>query len=195
MSKENTSETASQTTDHADTVEKPEKKLSLEMHRKLLDEKKKVQAELNELKAWKEEQDLAKKQAEGKHLEVIEALREENKKMKGKLNETTQNYAYSKFEDQIKLEASRQGCVNPDKLMRLLTKDQMKSVQMSDDFKVNSEDLNRLMENLKQEHQDIGLFKKKNVNVNNVTGEFKIESPNYKEMKTEDIINQLRSLK
>lgn len=174
--------------------DKTEKRPSYESYRELLGEKKELQQKYRELKAWREEVDLKEKEQQGKHKEVIDSLRSENKKLKDDLLMKTKSFAYSKFEEQIKYEAAKNNCVNPDKLMKLLTKDQIKSVQVDDTFKVNKDDLTRLMNDLKDEHKDIGLFKNTNVNVNNVTGDFKAEKQDLTKMSKDDIISRLRSL-
>ena len=150
-------------------VKNPEAVLA--KNKELLGRRKSTKSELEELRNWKKEQELAEQQRNGDLEGVINALREENNTLKSNLTETKRGYATKSVEDQIKSAARAKGCVNADKLMRLLTKDQLSTVQVGDDFRVNGDDLTRLMDDLEKEHSDIGLFKKGNVNINTVTGE------------------------
>lgn len=145
---------------------------------------KKRESELNEVRSRLENIELEKKQAEGNKDEVIQELRSkltEAEKAQQKIKHT---YAWNTLEGQIKTAAVQQGCVNPDKLIRLLEEDDLKAIEVGDDFRVNSDDLTRLVEKAKKDHSDIGLFGKKNVNVNDVTP--KIGNP-----KTEKKYNSL----
>jgi small-conductance mechanosensitive channel len=165
------STTNGETTNTTETVKNPEAVLA--KNKELLGTLKQIKTEAEELKAWKKEQELKEQQAKGDLEGVINKLREENNTLKGELNDTRKGYASKSIEDQIKQAAISKGCVNADKLMRLLTKDQLSTVQVGDDFRVNNDDLGRLVEELEKEHSDIGLFKKQNVNINHVTGDLK----------------------
>ena len=177
----------------ADKVVKADQ-VSYDSYKRVLDEKKRTQEKLKELEDFKAKIEMDEKERQGKHTEVIEALRAENLKLKSEFDQKTQSFAYSKFEDQIKNYAVKEGCVNPDKLMRLLTKEQMKSVEIADNFQVNKDDLKRLIDGLKDEHSDIGLFKATNPNFIPVTGGTKVQSTSLGEMSKDEILEKLRSL-
>lgn len=165
--------------------------VSYDSYRKLLGEKKAVQEKLRELEDFKSAMELEKKERLGQHEEVINSLREENKRLKNENTLTKQNFAYSKFEDQVKSFAVKEGCVNPDKLLRLMTKEQIKAVEITDNFEANKDDLKRLMTTLKEEHADIGLFKATSANFTPVTGTSKPEKKSLAEMSKDEILNQL----
>ncbi len=168
--------------------------VSYDSYKRVLDEKKRQQEKLKELEDFRAKVEMEEKERQGKHAEIIESLRAENQKLKSEFEQKTQTFAYSKFEDQIKSFAVNEGCVNPDKLMRLLTKEQIKSVEIADNFIVNQDDLKRLMDGLKDEHSDIGLFRNKQANFTPVTGSTKAAKVSLDEMSKEDIIAQLKNL-
>lgn len=145
---------------------------------------KKRESELNEVRSRLENIELEKKQAEGNKDEVIQELRSKLTDAEKAQQQIKHKYAWNTLEGQIKTAAVQQGCVNPDKLIRLLEEDDLKAIEVGDDFRVNSDDLTRLLEKAKKDHSDIGLFGKKNVNVNDVTP--KIGNP-----KTEKKYNSL----
>lgn len=145
---------------------------------------KKRESELNEVRSRLENIELEKKQAEGNKDEVIQELRSKLTDAEKAQQQIKHKYAWNTLEGQIKTAAVQQGCVNPDKLIRLLEEDDLKAIEVGDDFRVNSDDLTRLLEKAKKDHSDIGLFGKKSVNVNDVTP--KIGNP-----KTEKKYNSL----
>lgn len=174
-------ETASQTTAPAANVENQQTETVLvknpeavlAKNAQLLAEKKKVETQLHEALEWRKQQEQAEQEKKGDFQGVISSLREELQMVKSEKADMHKNIAYKTFEDQIKSAAVSRNCANPDKLMRLMTKEQMASVEVDgESYKVNSDDLTRLMDTLEDEHKDIGLFGKKNINLTNVTGNF-----------------------
>jgi hypothetical protein len=123
--------------------------------------------EAEELAEWKKERELEQEEKKGNFESVINQLREENKALKTEMITDKKTRAFERFESQVKSAAREAGCQSPDKLMRLLTKEQMQMVQL-EDGKANSDDLANLIGLLKEEHKDIGLFKDKKVNFNPV---------------------------
>jgi len=164
----------------------------LAKNRELLGKTKKLKDELAEMQEWKRQQELADQERKGDLQGVIESLREENSKLKTEKGEVQKNYAFTTFSEQIKRAAAKEGCTNPDKLLKLMTAEQMKSVEVDDSFRVNGDDLTRLMDTLKEEHSDIGLFKRQNVNIHTVTGQAKVEDKTIANMSKEEIMAYAR---
>jgi len=173
----------------------PEKKtgsVSYDTYDRVLKGRKRVDSELSDLKAQLADIEQGKAIAEGRKDDVIKSLREENNSIKTNLKEVKKNYAWNSVESQIVNEAVKQGCVNPTKLIRLLDREDLEGIEVSDDFSVNKEDLVRLVEKSKQENSDIGLFGKKTVNVNHAVPKI----PNGKssnELSKEDLINLIKT--
>jgi hypothetical protein len=142
--------------------------VSYESHRKLLGEKKARDAQLAEMQEKLKIYEQNQAEAEGRKDDVIKALREELSGVKTELTKTKTSYAYTTIEGQIKAAAAREGCVNPDKLVRLLGEDALKGIDVDDRFQVNKEDLQRIVAKAKEENSDIGLFKSKTVNINDM---------------------------
>lgn len=130
-------------------------------------EKKKAQSQVNDLQEQLKTYELEKQMAEGKKDDVINSLRTQLQESNSKLETTQKTFAWNAVEGQIKAEATKQGCVNAEKLVKLLGKDQLSGIQVGDDFSVNQDDLSRIVETAKKEHSDIGLFTPKKVNINN----------------------------
>tara|TARA_R110001632_G_scaffold52197_4_gene129716 strand:+ start:3342 stop:3938 length:597 start_codon:yes stop_codon:yes gene_type:complete len=156
----------------------------LAKNRELLGKNKQYKDELDALRDFKSNQELAEKEAKGQHQEVIASLRQQLEETKKTSAEEKKQFAYSKFETQLKSKAQVEGCVNPDKLIKLMTAEQIKSVEMDEMFNVNGDDLTRLMGELKDEHSDIGLFGKMKVNSTSVNS---VMTQGESEPKTETI--------
>jgi hypothetical protein len=189
----------SQVTDGAtqqvnDQVEKESKKtedvVAYSTYSKVMGTLKKRESELNEVRSRLESIELEKKQAEGNKDEVISTLREKLKEAQSSTDQLKHQYVWSSLEGQIKTEAVKHGCRNPDKLMKLLNEDDLKSIQVGNDFKVNQDDLNRLLEKAKKDNEDIALFQKKSVNINDVAPKM-AQSKSVKEMNAAEVRKML----
>lgn len=143
--------------------------VAYETYKKVLGEKKKRDAEIAEMREKVAMFEQAKLEAEGKKDDVISSLRSELVKVKEESESTKRNFVWSSVQNQLKSAAAAQGCVNPDKFVKLLDMDQVKALEIDDStFKVNNDDLSRLIEGAKKDHADIQLFKSKKVNVNDI---------------------------
>jgi uncharacterized protein involved in type VI secretion and phage assembly len=150
------------------TTKKQDDVVAYSTYSKVMGTLKKRESELNEVRTRLEAIELEKKQAEGNKDEVITTLRDKLKHTEEAQNKLKHQYAWTTLEGQIKTAALQQGCVNPDKLVQLLSDDDLKAIEVDESFKVNQDDLNRLLEKAKKDHSDIRLFKTKSVNVNDV---------------------------
>ena len=132
--------------------------VSYDTHRKLLGQHKKMRGELDELRSANQLASENKLQAEGKKDEVIDSLREQLRTEKDGRSKERTSYAWDRVTNQVKMEATKQGCKDPDMLIDLLTKDELATIQVSDDFKVNFDDVRNVIESRKLKHNNIGLF-------------------------------------
>lgn len=160
-------------------------------------EKQRYKEELDSLKPKYQELEnkikdleLKRQQAEGDKDGVIETLKVQVNEYKTKFETASKTYAQKTLEDQIKTEAIKEGCVNPQKLMKLLASEDLANVEIGDGFKINESDLKALIEKAKQDHADIGLFRKENIKVHDVTSNKTIPKP---EFKIGDISSQLQA--
>jgi hypothetical protein len=169
--------------------------VSYESHKKLLGEKKNLQTKFEQMQAEIESFRQEKMSAEGKKDDVINSLRQQLEERTKEAKELKNNFAWNTVQTQIKNEASAKGCVNPDKLIRLLSKEEINGIEIDESFNVNHQDLSKLIENAKKEHSDIGLFSERKINVNDVTGkqtDFKPKQKAYEDMTTEELEAELR---
>ncbi len=191
---------ASQSTEVKPTAEQTEIKNPdgvFAKNKELLGKNKALKEELDELRNFKMNQELAEKEQRGQHTEVISSLRQQLTEAKETSLNREKNFAFSQFQTQLKAKAQLEGCVNPDKLVRLMTKEQISKVEVDEHFTVNGDDLSRLVDELKEEHKDIGLFKNKGMKVDSVSGSMSqvMDSKSGKvELTKEETIARLKQL-
>jgi hypothetical protein len=142
-------------------------------YKKLLTEKKNLQAKHVEMLSRLDALEEAKMQAEGDKDALIKSLQEKNRNLSDDLKSTKQSFAWNTLEQQIKRQAVEAGCKSPDKFMRLIDEDVVKglALEVDDNYNINSETLKSVIEEQKQLHSDIGLFDNKKVNHTNFTGQ------------------------
>lgn len=136
---------------------------------KALEEKKRAQAQATEMKSELEILREEKLKREGKFDEVNIAKDKKIAELEKQLGSTKQSYAWSTLTGEIKREAIKNNCTDPDKLIRLMSDDDLKelSQNVNEDFTINTESLKTVMEKNKKEN--FFLFtesKKKQVNGN-----------------------------
>lgn len=167
---------------------------------KVLGEKKKRDQEVLELRDRLESIEQAKLEAEGNKDEVISNLKNKLSTVETEYKSFKEFTFMDKINSQIKSEAKEQGCVNPDKFLKLLGQDQISSLtitQTGDSFSVDKDDLLSLMEDAKKEHSDIGLFKPKKINVTDMPsgkGKFGDKPKSLENMSKEEILKELEKL-
>lgn len=159
----------SDTTQEKPVVGTESDKVAYTTYKKVLGEKKAVAEKVNNLEAELNKYKQAEMESTGKQSELIESLREQLNEKESALKKTNASFAWKAVSSNIKEAAVREGCVNPEKLIKLLDESDLKALEVGEDYKVNPDDLKRLIENAKKEHADIGLFKGSNFKVNDVT--------------------------
>lgn len=127
--------------------------VSFESHQKLLKEKKSLLSKYSELESMvaslRQEKDIA----EGNKDKVIEELKKQNQQIKSEFEKTKQTYTWSTLTSEIKREAAKNGCKDPDKLLRLMSDDDLRSLEIGEDFSIDSGSLKELIEkNRKENH-------------------------------------------
>ena len=166
--------------------------VSFDTHRKLLGEKKSLQAKLDEATTWRKDQEQAKQIQDGNHQEVITSLREDLKKERTTNLETTQKVAFDKFSNQVSAVAKDLGCVDTSTLTSLMTKEQMASVQIDDRLNANSDDLTRLVAEMKEARPY--MFGGQTINHSPVSGaSFNNKPKMLNDMSKDDIVGQLKA--
>jgi hypothetical protein len=137
-----------------DTSGAPEKKdsVSFDSFQKLLKEKKSKDSKLSELEkelvTLRDEKNLA----EGKKEEVLVSQKKRIEELEKTLRTKDQTYAWSTLTGEIKRESMKYGCKDPDKLIRLMSDDDLKSIEVGEDFSINKDTLKEVIERSKKEN-------------------------------------------
>ena len=117
----------------------------------------------DELRKIQEERDgLLQNQMEkeGKLTDLVESLKNQVKQKDELLSKKEATFLKKTVLGKIKEKAIMEGCVNPDKLVRLIDASDMEELDIdSNSFDVSDDSVMRLISKAKQDHADIGLFK------------------------------------
>src|SRR6056297_807890 len=164
-----------------------------ESYKKVLSEAKNAKERARELEAQLEAKKNAELEAKGNYQEIIENL-------KHRLSETEEKYITTKKQalwkdvtGAIKQEASKAGCINPDKLIRLLDKNDLSQLQ-AEDGTLMDESVKALVEKAKKE--DYYLFSKGQVPVMDATpnnNDFKPKKKDVKDMTAAERLEEMKS--
>ena len=170
-----------------------EDQVAYDTYSRVLGEKKRTASENAELKAQVEAYRQADLESKGQQAEVITTLRKQLAEEQAARTKSEKNFAWNSVVGQIKSEAVKQGCKNGDKFVRLLGEDQLKGIEVNDDYTVNNEDLTRIIQQGIKDNSDIGLFTTKSVNINpvNATGVTKTAPKSIDEMSTAELEAEL----
>ncbi len=128
--------------------------VKFDSYKKALDEKKRTQDENSKLSQEIEkfrEDDLKRK---GKTDELLTAKDKRIAELESKVENLGKNYTWSSLTKEIKTEAIKSGCKNPEKLIKLMSDDDLQelSKNINDDFTINGEALKNVIEKNKQEN-------------------------------------------
>lgn len=126
--------------------------VAYDSYAKLLNEKKSVQSKLSEYEARMQKLEEEKLQAEGNKDELLNKYRGQLDEMSKKLETTSKNYAWNTLTGEIKREAMKHGCINPDKLIRVMDDSTLESIRVGDDFSIDQESLSMAIESAKKDN-------------------------------------------
>lgn len=195
---EEINEVTPQTQESTAPEQKPEIKnpeAVLAKNRELLAKQAELKSQLAELENFKNQAEQARLEKEGNLGELVNSLREQLKKANEEKTSIKKNYAFTSVKDQIQSLAKEAGCVRPDILLGLAKEDHFKQIQIDDNFKVNIDDARRVIDLMKEEFKDIGLFKQKDINHTPTTMEkVKTTKKTLADLTKEEIQEQLRQL-
>jgi hypothetical protein len=141
-----------QTDDSVESPAKTKDHVSYDSHQKLLKEKKLEATKRKELEDAVKRLSQEKLEAEGNKDKVLEALKKELGEMKETFSKKEKFYAWNTVSGKIIQEALKQGCKNPDKLIRLLDDSDLSSIEVGEDFSVDTDALSLLVEKGKKEN-------------------------------------------
>ncbi len=149
-----------QTTQTNTHIASGDNKVAYDTHKKLLAEKKNLQARFEEMEKKFNNMNESQMAAEGKKDELLEAY----KQKLGTYEEKFNNFAYSAVSNNVALEAKTMGCVDHDALVKLVD---LTSLNVGDNFSVDKDEVKTMLESVKKDRPY--LFKPVNPNVNTGT--------------------------
>ncbi len=152
-------ETSGESTEQTvvESVEQNQQKdtVAYESYKKLLGEKKRRDAQLRDAMSKLEALEQADMESKGKQTELIDSLRKQLSEQQQREKEKDQRNAWNSVKSQITQAALENGCTAPSKLIKLLDKADLDTLQVDDDYSVNRDDLTRLMEKAKKDNEFI----------------------------------------
>lgn len=190
------SDTTQQTSGSTEQTETKEDVVSYATHRKLLSERKKDVEKLRRYESELEQFRQDKLSDEGKKDEVIDALRKQVSELGDKYQLSTNRFAKTTVSEQIKSALKAQGCINPDKAMRLMEVDDLNSIEVDDSYNVNSEDLSRVIDKFQKENEDLPLFNKVS-GVKDLTPTNRVEykeEKSFNNMTSDELVNEAKKM-
>lgn len=158
-------------TETVETVKNPEGVLT--KNRELLGINKKLGEELKQLRTLVNSQEEDKKIAEGKKDEVITSLREKVRNLTSELEDTKDTYNWSTVEGQLKQAALKEGCVDAEKLVRLIDNQDIAGLEVDSKYRVNGDDLSSLLSKVKKDNPF--MFGEGSANIDDLTPSNNIE--------------------
>lgn len=138
------------------TVRDPE--AVLRKNQELLAKQRKAKEEAEKYRREAEELKQKELERQGKFEEALKAERERRERAEKERQEASAKYAYNTVVTQIKERAMREGCTNPDKLIKLADSSDLDMVDYDDDYRVDQSTLENFITKMKQENEF--LFKK-----------------------------------
>jgi hypothetical protein len=125
-----------------------------------LAEAKRAKDEARELRARLEAIENEKLESQGKYADINKSLKDKLAEREAELNNTKKTYAYNAVTSVIKQKALEMGAINPDKVLKLMDKSDMELITVDDNYNVDLSTVQSVLEKIKKDNEDIGLFKK-----------------------------------
>lgn len=136
---------AGQTDDASGKSEKTSESVAYDTYRKSVNAEKNAKARAAELESEllkiRQEKDLA----EGNKDKVIDDLRKRYESLEGEFKKTKTTYAWSTLTGEIKREAIRNGCKDPDKFIRLMDDEDLRAIEVGEDFSISKDSLEKVI--------------------------------------------------
>lgn len=152
MEKENQAP-VEQSTDTSGEVEQSGKdSVSLSSYQKVLKEKKARDAKLSEYEAKLQKLEEERLEKDGKLQELLESYKKKTTELETRLEKTNKQYAWSTLTGEIKREALKFGCKDPDKLIKLMSDDDLRTIEVGENFSINPASLKEVIEKNKKEN-------------------------------------------
>ncbi|MFO0447765.1 MAG: hypothetical protein ACK52I_03585 [Pseudomonadota bacterium] len=182
-----------QTDDKSKAVSNSEDKVSYDTYKKTISQVKKLQAELKAREDLLEQEKQKTLEAEGNKDELISQLKSKVSELEKKTKETINSFAYVSLEAQVKAEAVKAGCIDPEAVMKLADLSEVEVDPKT--FRADGDAVTSVLEALKKDRPY--LFSKGGPKINSQVPINKGggEQKSYKDMSTDELWKELKRLK
>jgi len=120
--------------------------VSHESHLKLLREKKALQAKYQETEEKYAALERERLEAQGNKEEAYNALKKQFETVKSQLDNTSAKYAWNAVSSKVKQAAIAKGCKDADKFLKLLGDDDLRTIEVDENFNIQQDVLDNLIE-------------------------------------------------
>lgn len=176
--------------------ETSEDKVSYDSFRKSVEAEKNARKRAQELESRVQDFERKELEAKGQYEKLVQQLKEENETLKTNVKKERETYLWERVTSGIKTEALKAGCHNPDKLIKLLDRNDFEALQAdADGYNLRQESLMSLIEKAKKENSF--LFNASTVKINDVSPSSRVETKQEKtinELSKEEILKQLKGV-
>lgn len=125
--------------------------VSYESFRKSVEAEKRARERAQTLEAELEAKKQAELEAQGKHEEIIDSLKNKLYETESILKKERENYLWNSVTSAVKTEAVKHGCKNPEKLVKLLDKEDFSMLQ-AENGQIMAQSLSALIDKAKKEN-------------------------------------------
>ena len=165
------------TTEASSTEEAKQDQVSYDSFRKSVEAEKRARERAQALEAELEAKKQAELEAQGKHEEIIQSLKSKLHETESVLKSEREKYLWNNVTSAVKTEAAKHGCKNPDKLVKLLDREDFSMLQ-AENGQIMAQSLSALIDKAKKENDF--LFTAPAVKINDAVPSSKVDQPRAK---------------
>lgn len=137
--------------------------IAYETHRKALAQRARLKEEREQLSKELESYKQREMESQGKYQELVEAQRKRISELEEKTKQMSTSYQWNVIGAQIKSEFASRGVKAPDKALKYAVaahKDDLNTIEVDDQYNVNSSDLKRFVDKFLTDNQEMGFVSK-----------------------------------
>jgi len=134
-------------------------KVAYETYRKVLSQRKADQEKLSEMQQRLQELEHGRLEAEGKKDELLTNYKRQVSDLTEKVKKQATSYTWNVIGAQVKAKMAQKGVKNPDKAFKYaksVHEDEIKSIQVDDNYNVDGRDLEMFVDKFLNENSDMG---------------------------------------
>lgn len=174
---ENVNDAPVEQTTEASSTEVKQDQVSYESFRKSVEAEKRARERAQTLEAEMEAIKQAELERQGKHEEIIQNLRGKLHETESTLKSERERHLWNNVTSAVKTEAAKHGCKNPEKLVKLLDRDDFSMLQ-AENGQIMEQSLNALIDKAKKENDF--LFTAPAMKINDAVPSSRVEQPKEK---------------